>query len=313
MAREFDTPYLANLAIDASSSVLSPGRLSQVMELVGELGKAATFSGVLALQFALYTVVWSTTPAAAGSGGARSVRSTVARLTIISLLFLALAGFFTLAADTPSLTGWEWGEFVALTLAEAAAFVAIAFTLEFSLGPLLAGIRLPRLQASTSDGVVVTGLSRAVTRRQFMRLAVVMSAGTASVAAAWYLGRSVAATARTGVVRFMNGLWSPEITPTEDFYVVSKNIEGFEPESSGEGWTLTIDGLVDEELVLSLADLQAMPATTGFNTLMCISYRVGGELNQQRKLDRRRTTRRSAPRRHRPRSCIPPFHQRRRL
>ena len=111
-----------------------------------------------------------------------------------------------------------------------------------------------------------------------MRLAAVMSAGTASVAAAWYLGRSVAATARTGVVRFMNGLWSPQITPTEDFYVVSKNIEGFEPEISGESWTLTIDGLVDEEIVLSLADLEAMPTTTGFNTLMCISYRVGGEL-----------------------------------
>ena len=71
----------------------------------------------------------------------------------------------------------------------------------------------------------------------------------------------------------MDRLWSPEITPTEDFYVVSKNIEGFDPEFSGESWTLTIDGLV-----LSLSGLQAMPVTTGFNTLMSISYRVGGEL-----------------------------------
>ena len=31
-------------------------------------------------------------------------------------------------------------------------------------------------------------------------------------------------------------------------------------------------------LVLTIADLQTMPVTTGFNTLMCISYRVGGKL-----------------------------------
>ena len=277
-AQQFDTPYLANLAIDASSSVLSPGGLSRVMEIVGELGKAATFAGVLALQFAVYVGIWSLAPAAPGSTLAAEVRDAVVRIAIASALFLALAGFFALAADTPPLIGWEWGELVLLALVEAAAFVGLAFTLSHTLPPLLDSIRRPPVLVPRRVEVVATDTSSGVTRRQFMRLAWVMGAGTASIAAVWYLGRSVAATARTGVVRALDGLWSEEVTATEDFYVVSKNIEGFDPDLSLEGWNLVVDGLVDQVLVLTIADLQTMPVTTGFNTLMCISYRVGGKL-----------------------------------
>ena len=280
-ALEFDTPYLANLAIDASSSVLSPGGLSQVMEIIGEVGKAATFAGVLALQFTVYVVIWSLVPAAPGMPVGGRVRDAISRIAVAAGIFVAIAGFFALAADTPPLTGWEWGELALLALVEATAFVGFALALNLALPPLLQGARprpVPTSASDEIDEVFAVDATGVVSRRQFMRVAWVMGAGTASIAAAWYLGRSVAATARTGVLRAMDGMWSEDVTPTDDFYVVSKNIAGFDPDVSLPGWRLIVDGLVDEELELTLADLQTMPVTTGFNTLMCISYRVGGEL-----------------------------------
>src|SRR5713226_9384694 len=69
---------------------------------------------------------------------------------------------------------------------------------------------------------------------------------------------------------------SPEITPVENFYVVSKNFS--DPVVSEQGWTLNVDGLVNKPLHLSLADLRALPSATEYVTLECISNNVGGPL-----------------------------------
>jgi DMSO/TMAO reductase YedYZ molybdopterin-dependent catalytic subunit len=69
---------------------------------------------------------------------------------------------------------------------------------------------------------------------------------------------------------------SPEITPIENFYVVSKNF--VDPTIAGQGWTLGVGGMVDRPLRLSLADLRALAASTEYVTMACISNNVGGEL-----------------------------------
>ena len=69
---------------------------------------------------------------------------------------------------------------------------------------------------------------------------------------------------------------SPEITPVENFYVVSKNFS--DPVVSAQGWTLTVGGLVDNPLHLSMADLRALPSVSEYVTLECISNNVGGAL-----------------------------------
>lgn len=69
---------------------------------------------------------------------------------------------------------------------------------------------------------------------------------------------------------------SPEITPVENFYVVSKNFS--DPVVDAQGWSLTVGGLVDRPMRLSLVDLRALPATTEYVTMECISNNVGGEL-----------------------------------
>jgi DMSO/TMAO reductase YedYZ molybdopterin-dependent catalytic subunit len=69
---------------------------------------------------------------------------------------------------------------------------------------------------------------------------------------------------------------SPAITPTSNFYVVSKNF--VDPAVDGESWRLKVGGLAGNSLSLSLAELRALPATEQFVTLSCISNNVGGDL-----------------------------------
>ncbi len=69
---------------------------------------------------------------------------------------------------------------------------------------------------------------------------------------------------------------SPEITPIENFYVVSKNFG--DPVVAAEGWSLSIGGEVNRPVKLSLADLRALPSSTEYVTMECISNNVGGGL-----------------------------------
>ncbi len=69
---------------------------------------------------------------------------------------------------------------------------------------------------------------------------------------------------------------SPEVTDTNDFYLVSKNF--IDPSVSVGGWKLTIDGLVDNPMTLTYDQLISLPASEGYYTLMCISNDVGGNL-----------------------------------
>jgi DMSO/TMAO reductase YedYZ molybdopterin-dependent catalytic subunit len=68
----------------------------------------------------------------------------------------------------------------------------------------------------------------------------------------------------------------PEVTPTEDFYTVSKNF--IDPQVAVGGWRLKIGGLVDRPLELTYDELTALPASEGYYTLMCISNEIGGDL-----------------------------------
>lgn len=70
---------------------------------------------------------------------------------------------------------------------------------------------------------------------------------------------------------------SPALTPIENFYVVSKNI-GSDPAVDGQSWRLSIGGLADKPLRLSLAELRSLPSATEFVTMECISNDVGGPL-----------------------------------
>src|SRR5450759_2436856 len=69
---------------------------------------------------------------------------------------------------------------------------------------------------------------------------------------------------------------SPEITPVDNFYYVSKNFS--DPSINAQGWSLTVGGMVDRSMRLSLSDLKALPGASEYVTMECISNNVGGEL-----------------------------------
>lgn len=72
------------------------------------------------------------------------------------------------------------------------------------------------------------------------------------------------------------GALTPRITAVADFYHVSKNI--LDPVVDAEGWTLTIDGLVDTPLQLNYEDVVARATTSNITTLCCISNELNGDL-----------------------------------
>ena len=69
---------------------------------------------------------------------------------------------------------------------------------------------------------------------------------------------------------------SPDITPVDNFYVVSKNFA--DPSVDGQAWRLHVGGMVDKPMTLSLGDLRGMTSVQEYVTLQCVSNNVGGDL-----------------------------------
>lgn len=69
---------------------------------------------------------------------------------------------------------------------------------------------------------------------------------------------------------------SPEVTPNEKFYRISKNL--FDPVVNVSKWFLEVKGLVERPLRLPYDELKTLPAVQQYTTLECISNEVGGDL-----------------------------------
>lgn len=69
---------------------------------------------------------------------------------------------------------------------------------------------------------------------------------------------------------------TPEITSNQAHYVVDEEI--LDPVIETDEWTLSITGLVDRNLALTYDDLVQMEAVERYQTLMCISNEIGGDL-----------------------------------
>ncbi len=72
------------------------------------------------------------------------------------------------------------------------------------------------------------------------------------------------------------GIITPVLTPTPDFYHVSKNV--IDPTVSADGWTLKITGLVDKEVEFTHDQLVERATLQKITTLCCISNQLNGDL-----------------------------------
>ena len=131
-----------------------------------------------------------------------------------------------------------------------------------------------------------------VTRRELLRNAAVAIVATVGAGSVWRLASNVGGGAAQAPALVGTGSgtafaapnpppfdlkgMSPEVTPTDDFYTISKNF--IDPAVAVGGWRLKIDGLVDNPMELTYDQLTALPPSEGYYTLMCISNEIGGDL-----------------------------------
>ena len=114
-------------------------------------------------------------------------------------------------------------------------------------------------------------------RRAFLKKAGVWAAVIAGVAIGLKLAtdRMGGQVGTSGSFR-TQGVLSTEVTPNEEFYIVSKNF--IDPTVKEQGWILEIDGLVEVPYWVDYQQLITLPAVEEYVTLECISNLVGGDL-----------------------------------
>ncbi len=116
-------------------------------------------------------------------------------------------------------------------------------------------------------------------RRQFL---IGAASGLAVLALAYY-SFSYAVVQR-GRLAFasMADLFAKEVTPTDEFYIVTKNL--IDPVVDVNTWRLSVNGLVAAPMTFAFADLQkamnagTLPPVTEYATMECVSNEIGGNL-----------------------------------
>lgn len=264
MRLTLDAPSIPELIADRFTAFVPPAVFNFLLDALLTWAKPLLFLGLFALQLAL--------SAALGAAFAlllehqRAVGSwpwlAAVGLTLLLTLFNGLAlspatrgGIF--GAALPS-GAWRF------TLATILYYAVYAAALAYLLQPV-------RQAAAAAD---VDTVSRG--RRAFLRRSLFIAAGVAAVA--WGAKTVVEGFARATPSRIFStpGEMSPEVTPNDRFYVVSKNI--IDPRVDAAGWKLEVRGLVESPFTLTLDELKAMPSTAEYVTLECISNYVGGDL-----------------------------------
>lgn len=146
--------------------------------------------------------------------------------------------------------------------------------------PFWAGIGGASAVAGLAAGALVSATasnpSRPERRWALGRLALWAVVGTGAL---WGIRLLVSGAPRLAPPRQQRrplGSLPSDITPTDQFYIVSKNF--VDPQLDAREWSLQVEGLVKAPFALSYNDLLALPAVEVPVTLQCISNPVGGDL-----------------------------------
>ena len=289
IVQEFDAPFLGNLIVDASSSVLSPSGFTVVLNIVGQAGKALTLATTIAMQFLLFVLLWAwgTQYVQPRDGWGTRWRFGAIQLGVAVALLVIAAAIFDLAAASSVFSAGDWWNYLWQTVFFTTLFLTVAHALDRFAAPARPAVATPATVAppAIDDDAPRPSpprarpprptplLERGQTRRGFLAMAAGLGV---FVTAAVFVGRVITDTAATGVRRVFLGRLPPAVTPNEAFYTVSKNF--FDPEVDGDRWRLQIDGLVEAPQEFTLAELRAFPSEETMNTLMCISYEPGDNL-----------------------------------
>ena len=295
---ERGTLILPEIATEAATDILPPEGFSFLLRNLGSDGKPLLFFGVLLAQILVYGAIalvagrmgavvaggmasrWAHGRHRGAEEGARAALLVVAPVALLLLVSAIL--IWSTAAALPSRT--SWGAYTLGLLAAAAVFAIVAEALR------RAWWRPPAAEAVVGAATgerVEAAWAEGITRRSFMGW---MGGLAVTIGGAVIVGEKVWGRRGGGAQAALGEVPTPEITPTQEFYVVSKNL--FDLPVDASKWRLRVGGHTARLVELTLDDIRALPARDVVVTLQCISNEVGGNLNQHGALARLRPPRR---------------------
>ena len=260
-----DTHSLIDAMADGLLLVLPMGMFSLALDLFGAQAKTTMLAGLMVLLIVLGGLIgWWYAKQTAGARRVVWVRAVTIGLAIFGITAAFMIWFLSDHAPD-AVAGSKVLPVLALLALEAVVFTVV----------LAVALALLRQQDPAPGEERDEAVQARLDRR---RLATRIGAGVAFVAGVAVLGRAVARVANRPTVGLTDpGEISAAISTTDDFYVISKNFTDPDPDR-GPDWSVTVDGVVERELQVTRADLEAMAAPEFVSTLTCISNPIGGPL-----------------------------------
>ncbi len=250
---------ITEMAADWLTMTLPPATIDFLLERLSTYAKPSMLAGLLAAQVVAGGVVGI----AYGQLAARlpaTEREWPRAIAVSGALWVL--GMFTIV---PLFGG---GAFGTAARGGAVSFMAASLVTYAVYGLVLAALFA---DASRAGGDVDQG------RRDVLRKTVVWASVVAAVAVGGKLLLDRARSQVSNSAAFRTpGVLSSEVTPNEEFYVISKNF--IDPVIDSERWSLEITGLVERPRTLTYRELTALPSVERYVTLECISNEVGGDL-----------------------------------
>lgn len=248
---------LLDALAEVTIEILPMALFSRLLSIFETDAKAALLVGIIAV----ITIMGSLIGPLLLPGGGHRVIDIFRPVRAVLLLSAAGIAFLYWAIAGRDSAGFTYVQMLT------AALCVVAGAIVYSVGtPMIARLLAPPV----SD----TGTGTATPRRALLGA---VAAALVAIPAV-VLGREVWRT-RSGsfLSERTSGELSAAITPTGEFYTVSSNFR----DPTGDGgtdWRLTVDGLVDRPLALTLTEVQALADPDLAVTLNCISNEIGGPL-----------------------------------
>ncbi|MBZ5535200.1 MAG: molybdopterin-dependent oxidoreductase [Acidobacteriia bacterium] len=264
----FGAPSVPELMTERLFAVVPISLVEFAVSLLGIFAKHFAFIGCAAIYVALLTVAATAFLHRSKKQGPVSIA-----------LFTLFIWFFTLVCVVPSLGFGFFGRNLPMGVVTVSLWLFFVYSLYGFFIGFFGGLFVEQ----TGKSVWLSRVSeRWLSRRQMMAGLgyTLVAAGVYDIVARplWQWLRQSAAgliTGGSGIFPSIDGL-AREVSPTADFYQVSKN--AFDPHVEVHSWKLDVGGLVENPLSMTYSDIKALPAIEQYATLECISNTVGGPL-----------------------------------
>jgi len=268
----FDAPLLPEVLAHAIFAILPINLIAFVVAFLGPFAKHLAFLGCVMLYLGAMTAAAFYLPRLSHF---QHLQSDILskRLTFFTA-FLLIIWLLTMLIILPLLGGGIFGSF----LRQGAFYSSLSLLVVFAIYTL--AILLFQQWFKTKPEAAQNNSHRFNRRRLIRGVAhAVLAVGiydiAKSLAGTWFQFNSGRVTNGNGSFPDLNGL-ALEVTPTGDFYEVSKN--PFDPEVNAQKWNLEVGGLVEKPYALSYAEIASLTAIEQYATLECIDNQVGGNL-----------------------------------